>query len=89
MASHDTTNGTTTTWRKYLLDLYHGHEPAARRFRFAILAFDVFTIVFFIASSAVEDEYWVLAADALIAALIALDVGLRWWIASDRRRFRH
>lgn len=87
MASHGTTNATTTTWRKYLRDLYHGHEPSARRFRYAILAFDVFTIVFFIVSSAFEDTFWVYVADAVIAVLIAIDVGLRWWIAYDRRQY--
>ncbi len=87
MASHDSANGTTTTWHAYLRGLYHGHEPASRRFRYAILGFDIFTIIFFVGSSLFEHAYWVLIADAIVAVLIAIDVGLRWWIAYDRRRF--
>ncbi|MBU1213357.1 MAG: potassium channel family protein [Alphaproteobacteria bacterium] len=87
MASHDDTNAPTTTWQTHLRGLYHGHEPSSRNFRYAILAFDAFTILFFIVTSAFETETWVLFADALIAVVIALDVGVRWWIAYDRRRF--
>ncbi|MBU2582011.1 MAG: potassium channel family protein [Alphaproteobacteria bacterium] len=87
MASQDTSPPKSATWRETFRGLYHGHEPGARRFRYGILAFDIFTILFFIGSSAYEYELWVLIADAVIAVFIAVDLGLRWWIAFDRRRF--
>lgn len=87
MASHDDANATTTTWHGRLRGLYHGHEPSSRRFRYAILAFDIFTIAFFVGSSMFEDAYWILIVDAQIAVLIAIDLTLRWWIAYDRKRY--
>lgn len=87
MASTETSTNPKANWREYLRGLYHAQEPRARRFRYAILAFDVFTILFFIGSSVYEDEVWVLIADAVIAFIIAIDLGLRWWIAYNRRTF--
>lgn len=80
-------NGATNTLRETVRGLYHGKEPEARRFRFALLAFDISTILFFIVSSPFESTTWVLIADAVIAAIIALDLFVRWWIAYDRSRF--
>ncbi|MCH9806220.1 MAG: potassium channel family protein [Alphaproteobacteria bacterium] len=67
--------------------LYHGKDPGARRFRFALLAFDVFTIVFFVWASIYEDLPWVLWADLVIAVLIIIDLSIRGWITYNRKRF--
>lgn len=87
MASHEKSNGTTTSLKAKLDGLYFGSAPEARRFRYALLVFDVFSIVFFIWSSLYENETWVLVADAIIAVLIALDLTVRWWIARNRKKF--
>lgn len=87
MDSHETTTETTTSLRETIRGLYHGNEPTARVFRFWLLAFDVFTIVFFIATSLFDQANWILVADAVLALLIAVDLGVRWWISYDRRRF--
>lgn len=69
-----------------LYHLYHGHDVKARAFRFAILAFDIITIVFFIASSLMRDEPWIYWADAIIAVFIIADLAARFWIAPSRAR---
>lgn len=86
MASHDKV-APTRTWRETFRELYHGNEPGSRTFRFGLLAFDIGTIVFFIGASVHEEALWVIIADAVIALLIAIDLGLRWWISYNRKRF--
>lgn len=68
-----------------LARLYRGRTADARLFRFALLAFDAASIVFFIASTLARDAPWVYAVDAAIAAVVAADLAARWWIAADRR----
>ncbi len=70
--------------KQNLYHLYHGHDAKARLFRFAILAFDVGTIIFFIASSLIRDEPWIYLADAVIAAFIIADLAARFWISPNR-----
>lgn len=66
--------------------LYHGHDAKARMFRFAILAFDVATIIFFVASSLSRDEPWIYWVDAIIALFVIADLAARFWIEPDRKR---
>jgi voltage-gated potassium channel len=73
-------------FRDALRHLYHGHDGMARTFRFAILAFDIGTIIFFIASSLSRDEPWIHVADAIIAVFIIADLAARFWIEPNRRR---
>ncbi len=87
MASHDDVNGTTHSLRTRLRDLYHGKGRVSRRFRFALLAFDIATIFFFVATSISAPSTWVLIVDVVLAAIIAVDLAVRWWIAYDRKRF--
>lgn len=87
MASETDLNSKNNTWREHFRGLYHGQTPSARAFRYAVLAFDILTIVFFVASSMAENSPWVYVADAVIAALIALDLYVRFWISYDRRKF--
>ncbi len=82
------TNGTkATSWQETVRNLYHGTEPTARAFRFALLTFDVATIAFFIGSSLIDDQPWIYVADAIIAVIIAVDLFVRWWISYNRVRF--
>lgn len=68
-----------------LRHLYHGHDARARSFRFAILAFDIGTIIFFIASSLSRDKPWIYTADAVIAVFIIADLVARFWIEPNRK----
>jgi len=80
-------NSVVTTWREYWRDLYHGTDPRSRAFRFGLLAFDVASIVFFIFSSLTREQLWIYVVDGLLAVAISCDLGIRWWISSDRKRF--
>ncbi len=73
--------------RETLRALYRGSTPEARLFRYAILAFDVVTVLFFIGSSLVRDQTWIYVVDAVIALVIVADLGARYWIAERRSRF--
>jgi voltage-gated potassium channel len=76
-----------TNFKETLRELYHGHTTRARLFRFAILAFDVATIAFFIFSSLIRDDQWIYVADAWIALAIALDLGARFYVSHTPLRF--
>lgn len=73
--------------RETLRKLYRGSSPNARLFRFAILAFDIATIVFFVVSSLVRDQPWIYVADAIIAVFIIADLVARFLIEERRSRF--
>lgn len=79
---------TETGTRARLKQLYYGDAPAARRFRFGLLGFDIVTILFFIVSSMLEFGPAVLAIDLGVAAVLAADYAARmaianraWWFA--------
>lgn len=67
--------------------LYRGNTANARAFRFAILAFDIGSIIFFVASSLQDANVWIYLVDALIALVIVLDLAARFWIEERSRRF--
>lgn len=75
------------TWQERLRELYHGNAPQAQTFRFALLAFDIASIVFFIVSSILENAPWVYVVDLLIALVIFADLLVRWWISYHRTKF--
>ena len=70
--------------RVYLL--YHGASRQAKLFRYALLTFDVITVLFFVVSSFVPHETWFYAADFTIAAVLVTDFAARLWIARERLR---
>lgn len=61
--------------------LYLGRSKAAVRFRYALLAFDLFTIVFLIAFSFSAHGTAVKVIDAFFGVVIALDLAARLWIS--------
>jgi len=65
----------------HLQILYMGTHGAARSFRYGLLAFDVFILVFVIATSFVERGLWVDIVDALIGIVIVLDFSARLYIS--------
>lgn len=64
--------------------LYDGRSKRATRFRYGLLIFDFVTILFFLATASMSFAPWVLVVDIMIAILITLDLGARFWIATDR-----
>ncbi len=76
-----------TGLKRQLRLLYEGRSRRAKRFRFALLAFDFVTIAYFLAVSFIHRAPWLRAADIIFATLILLDFAARLWIARDRRRF--
>lgn len=70
-----------------LRQLYYGSDAISRRFRFTLLVFDIATIGLFLATTFVDNAPWVIALDFCLAAIIATDLGARFWIATNRREF--
>ena len=73
----------------FFRSLYHGASARSRRFRLWLLAFDVATLCFFVATTLVPDPNlpWIHWIELGIAAIIALDLLVRWWIAPNRARY--
>ncbi|MCA3562707.1 MAG: potassium channel family protein [Aestuariivirga sp.] len=68
------------TLHERIRTLYEGDVPAAHRFRYALLIFDLLTIAFVIATSFLqwhETEY----VDAVIGVVLLVDFAARLWIA--------
>lgn len=63
--------------RAQLKELYFGASPRAVRFRYALLVFDVVTIVFFIASSMAEQSTAILVIDIALAVVLLAEYGAR------------
>lgn len=79
---------TLTLTKENMRGLYYGRTPKGRFFRFALLAFDIFSILFFIvSSSSLELATWIYVVDALIALGIVVDLTARWWITYNKKRF--
>lgn len=67
--------------------LYHGNTATASRFRFAMLGLDIAIIAYFIASSMVEHQGWLLYVDAFTGLVLLLDFAARLWVADMRWRY--
>ncbi|WP_245902532.1 potassium channel family protein [Pararhodobacter marinus] len=66
--------------------LYEGHSKRAKRFRYALIAFDAATIVYFILSAALPYSGLLMAINAGLTLLIAADFAARLWIARNRMK---
>ena len=73
--------------KTHLRELYFGKSAAALRFRVALLIFDLVTLAFFIATTALppDSSHW--GIDYLVAAIILADLGARTAIAD--KPWRH
>jgi voltage-gated potassium channel len=69
--------------------LYEADTLEAHRFRFGLLAFDIATIVFIVATSFLPREDWIEIADILIGLFVLADVVARMAISRDRFRGLH
>ena len=74
-------------FRRRLRTLYFGSSPAAARFQYALLTFDMITVGFFLVISFLQEAPWITTVDLLIAFCLMADFGARCWIS--RRRLRH
>lgn len=74
------------TWSRLLRELYFGTSRRARWFQYALLAFDLATVAFFLIVSFVHEARWIIAVDLVIAALLSLDFAARVYIAPRRGR---
>ena len=75
------------TLRARLQHLYHGRSQQAARFRFALLAFDLMTIGFFVIDSMLPNSLWLYAFDYAIALVLLADVTARLWLEKRRLAF--
>ncbi|HRE20966.1 MAG TPA: ion channel [Rhabdaerophilum sp.] len=66
--------------------LYFGDDRVARRFRYALVAFDAVTIALFIVSSFVSDAAWIIPADFGVGLLLLVEMAARLLAAPNRRK---
>lgn len=72
---------------KTLQSLYEDDTPQAHRFRYGLLAFDLFTILFVIATSFFPHTPAVEAADLVLGLLILVDFLFRFRIERRKKQF--
>lgn len=70
-----------------LRELYLGQTERGRLFRLGLLLFDIGTIIFFVLSTTVRHEFWIVVADIILAAIILADFIARYVIAPGTRQF--
>jgi voltage-gated potassium channel len=76
--------------REKLRLLYHGRSLGAHRFRYALLAFDVLTILFIVGTSFVPREPWIEWLDLAFGLVILTDFCARIWVSPHPlREFAH
>lgn len=67
-----------------LRQLYLGSDDVAVRFRYALIAFDVATIAFFIVTMPITHSPSLIVVDTALGVAILCDFLARLWIASDK-----
>ncbi|GGW44449.1 ion transporter [Gemmobacter lanyuensis] len=70
--------------KERLIELYEGETPRGVRFRYALLIFDITTILFLVGSSFTHHGLAVEIADAVIGLAIVADFTARLWISRNR-----
>ncbi len=66
--------------------LYTGRSQSAQRFRYALVALDTLTILYFIVSVSLQPTVKLIAVDTALGLLILADLAARFWISDDRRK---
>ena len=72
--------------RAHVRELYEGETERGVRFRYGLLAFDILTILFVIASSFAPEWPGIKAMDLLIGVAVLADFSARLWICENRWR---
>lgn len=75
-----------TATRQRLRELYYGEAAKAHQFRYALLAFDMVTIIFLILSSFL-DWSGTEIADTVIGVILLADILARFWVSNHKKRF--
>lgn len=70
-----------------LRELYDGATTRAHGFRYALLGFDVVTILFVVVTSFVRPQLWIQVVDVVFGLLILTDIVARWLISRRKVRF--
>ena len=80
----------TPPFRERLRLLYHGRSLAAHRFRFALVAFDIVTILFIVVTSFIPREPWIEWLDLIFGIVILTEFCARIYASPHRaREFTH
>ena len=67
-------------------DLYTGRRQRATNFRYGLIAFDLASIAFFVATAPEFPTPLILTVDFILGLIILADFLARLWIAPDKRR---
>lgn len=73
-------------WKLELRRLYEAATPAGYRFRYALLAFDILTVIFIVATSFMPRSRTVEVLDVLFGLVILADFSARFFISRARWR---
>jgi voltage-gated potassium channel len=72
--------------KAWLRQLYEGGSPAAHRFRYALLVFDLVTVLFIVVTSFLPRNPVVEVLDVLFGIVMVADFGARLFISNHRWR---
>jgi len=70
--------------RALLRSVYEGDTPGARRARWILVAFDIAVIIFFVVTTFLPHDRWVIVTDYVLGAVLLVDYFARWWASDDR-----
>ena len=76
----------TLSLRKTIRDLYEGPAPASDRFRYGLMAFDLVTVAYLVATSFVTRGWHTETLDTAIGVFLLVEVAVRLWASSNLRR---
>ncbi len=76
----------TLSLRKTIRDLYEGPAPASDRFRYGLMAFDLVTVGYLVATSFVTRGWHTETLDTAIGVFLLVEVAVRLWASSNLRR---
>lgn len=81
---------TRKSWRDRLRDLYEGSSQTSHRFRYALLVFDLLTVLFVVVTSFLPRGDVVELIDVIIGIFLAFDIGARFAISrTPLAEFKH
>ncbi|MGA8261320.1 MAG: ion channel [Arenicellales bacterium] len=65
--------------RSTLRSLYHEDTPRARGARWLLLGLDIVVVCFFVITTFLPHDRWIILTDYVLGALLLLDYVARWW----------
>ncbi len=70
----------------YLSHLYFGDSREARRFRYALMVFDLATLAVFLVASMARDQWWIVPLDVVMGILITAEFASRLYVEPQKSR---